>query len=1314
MAWIGLTAYNDPDSGWDSETNAYDGNTSTYAKADKQDVLRFLELSRAIATVSKLRIAASAYKVGAHVLECDIDIYYGGAWHDLFDSILDYFGSTWNEIEIGASYDVTQVRVRSRDTAEEARIYEVELWEDESLTLQPSGIASAEAFGTPTVENKLQILSPGGIASTEAFGATAVTPGAVSLVPGGIASLEAFGAPSLTPHNVLSPSSIASAEAFDTLTVTPGAVSLSPGGIASGEVLDTPTVTPGVWTLSLQGIVSGEAFGSAIVIGPAQTLQPGGIASGEAFGIPVVFMWVSPTGFNDPDSEWANEPYAYDDDDQTEAVEATVPSYTWSKFLELTISTILCDRVKIYAFAGGWGNIFSSVDIDVYVDDAWVHAYEGAFDNDTGNTYHWFTATFTQAEVSKARIRFYCDYFIGIDAALRDLYFGSIESEISIQSLQPGGISSGEAFGTPTVEKKLQILSAVSIASAEAFSTPQVNLIIHPSGIATAEAFTPPQVNLNIKPTGISSAEAFGISTVIPGVWTLTPGGIASGEAFGAPAVVPGSVVLVTTGIPSAESFGITVVGQGFLAPPGISSAEAFGIPAVIRKLQILQPGGISSGEAFGVPQLNLFVKPSGIASAEAFDTPTLNVHQILQPGGIPSAEAFGTAVVSPGAVTLSPGGIASAEAFGTPAVIGVQPLSPGGIASGEAFGVPTVTPGAVTLSPTGITSVEAFGIPYVLPGIVTLLPPGISSLEAFGVPVAVNPFSQWTDTGVTSYAVALAAYGSAVFAFRVTTTGYLYRCESSNNGDSWGSWVSMGDISGGTGTRLAACFKDADEALVLYTIGGTLYRRRWNGSTWETAAAWSNTLATITGIACCYMGDWNVVVTGTDGDSKAGVWTCVLGNGYSAAVDSWSSLKEVMIAESGSNITYTFPTLDFPDVFRLFFVEAYSGSESYSRPYWSHSYSTADFISNLWREPVPFNLDSGYGLALCHKSPSVFLSRPDSVWRSTISPPFVELTGSLLSVSSHISPFKGGVDITLRNFDGRFNTLGGGDYAAIKKGSEVLLSWGYRTTSGNETGGFDPTTWIESWEYVTRGAVSDLVLHCVDGWSLLERWRARRQFTWAAGTKNIYQLLAMIFGRAGLELSAYSTSTALVSLYPVFTINPGESGLTAVKRLLSMVTDVLFFVNDTCYLKNPKAIDASTYSYGTDHNIMEGKYITPTQEVNRVQVFGDGVFTEDWDWDEISQVYDQLAQSNDINLDSTTKAHYRGEAVMREADIEGLNGTILVPMNCGQDLFDVIAITSPQAGLSASKRRVLSLDRLWRPTKKESRYTLSIGLGAP
>jgi hypothetical protein len=41
--------------------------------------------------------------------------------------------------------------------------------------------------------------------------------------------------------------------------------------------------------------------------------------------------------------------------------------------------------------------------------------------------------------------------------------------------------------------------------------------------------------------------------------------------------------------------------------------------------------------------------------------------------------------------------------------------------------------------------------------------------------------------------------------------------------------------------------------------------------------------------------------------------------------------------------------------------------------------------------------------------------------------------------------------------------------------------------------------------------------------------------------------------------------------------------------------------------------------------------------------VFGDDVFTEDWDWDELALVFDQLAQAHDLNIDSVAKAHARG-----------------------------------------------------------------------
>jgi len=577
--------------------------------------------------------------------------------------------------------------------------------------------------------------------------------------------------------------------------------------------------------------------------------------------------------------------------------------------------------------------------------------------------------------------------------------------------------------------------------------------------------------------------------------------------------------------------------------------------------------------------------------------------------------------------------------------------------------------------------------------------------------------FDTWYSysPSVDAYAVACCGcddfqYGFRMF--RIDPSGRIYRARYG------GAWQSMGDVGGDSTFRLAAAFKagtGVNANVVLYSDGADVYLAACDigGSGWGAFNKWTNaSLNSITGLAVCYAGDYNVVLAGVDADGRAGVWQCVYGDGYSAAVGTWTSLQEIAIAEANSGVSFSFPSLDYPDVFRLFYVESYSGDEAYSRPYWSHSLPAADFISNLWREPVPFNLDSDYGVALGYHGSCAWLSRPGGVLRAPLVPASVELTADVVEVKASTGPFGGGIEIALRNDDGRYNGIGEqGNYEAIKEGSEILLSFGYRTSAGEETGGLEPASWITGWEYVTRGGSSRLELRAADGWSLLERWIARNQKTWEAGTSNVFQILAWIFARAGLELSSFSSSSAMVDNYPAFTINPGMNGKQAVMRLLARLPDVILFVGDCGYIKNPAPEETSAYSYGADHSIIEGRYSTDTPAANRVQVYGDGVVTEDWDWGRIALVHDRLAQVGDVNLDSAALAHQRGQAVLREAQRSASGGHIVVPMNCGQDLFDVIAIDCPRAGLDGARRRVAETMRLWVP--RESRYTLTIGLEA-
>lgn len=119
---------------------------------------------------------------------------------------------------------------------------------------------------------------------------------------------------------------------------------------------------------------------------------------------------------------------------------------------------------------------------------------------------------------------------------------------------------------------------------------------------------------------------------------------------------------------------------------------------------------------------------------------------------------------------------------------------------------------------------------------------------------------------------------------------------------------------------------------------------------------------------------------------------------------------------------------------------------------------------------------------------------------------------------------------------------------------------------------------------------------------------------------------------------------------------------------------------------------------------------------MSRVQVEGydpvadEAVIVDSFDWSQLNKNHDRLARIEDRNIDSVTGAEQRGEAYLREAEIESGGGEITVPVNCGQQLYDVIDITDTRAGLSAAKKRVLGLVLSYHPARAEYRQRLLLG----
>ncbi len=174
--------------------------------------------------------------------------------------------------------------------------------------------------------------------------------------------------------------------------------------------------------------------------------------------------------------------------------------------------------------------------------------------------------------------------------------------------------------------------------------------------------------------------------------------------------------------------------------------------------------------------------------------------------------------------------------------------------------------------------------------------------------------------------------------------------------------------------------------------------------------------------------------------------------------------------------------------------------------------------------------------------------------------------------------------------------------------------------------------------------------------------------------------------------------------------MHPGESGLAAVRRLLAMLPDVIFARGEFAYLTEPLASEGADYAYGTEHALLSGRYVDGSVDANRAQVYGKNVYGERFDWTGVQSVYDRLDQVLDANLTTVAQTESRADAVLRRAAIGSAGGEITVPVNCGQELYDVVEITDAGAGLSAAKRRVLGIALRYstgaRPTY-EQRLTL-------
>lgn len=335
------------------------------------------------------------------------------------------------------------------------------------LTASPSGIASSEAFGTPTV-SALLVTLPTGVATGQAFGAPAVST-ALTASPTGIASAQAMGSPAIATTLTASPAGIASGEAAGVPAVAT-TLTASPPGIGTAQTFGTPAIT-GNLTASPTGIATAQAFGTPS-IATSQSVSVTGIGTAEAMGTPSVSMPITASPAGIPTAEALG-----------------VPRLAPSQLLNP-------DGVPT---AVAFGQPALAATLTVSPSGITSPAAFGA-------------PTVTVQDLSQTANP------AGIPTAVA---FGS-PTIIGNRVVSPPGIGSLESFGTPSQTNILVVLPANLPSRGTAFGAPTIKTLLTaaPGGIATVEVVGQPiiiKAALYVGPAGIGSSESFGAPKAVGG-----------------------------------------------------------------------------------------------------------------------------------------------------------------------------------------------------------------------------------------------------------------------------------------------------------------------------------------------------------------------------------------------------------------------------------------------------------------------------------------------------------------------------------------------------------------------------------------------------------------------------------------------------------------------------------------------------------------------------------------------------------------------------------------------------------------------------
>ncbi|MCB9482650.1 MAG: hypothetical protein H6675_01460 [Dehalococcoidia bacterium] len=569
--------------------------------------------------------------------------------------------------------------------------------------------------------------------------------------------------------------------------------------------------------------------------------------------------------------------------------------------------------------------------------------------------------------------------------------------------------------------------------------------------------------------------------------------------------------------------------------------------------------------------------------------------------------------------------------------------------------------------------------------------------VQHIATPSEAADFTSWADLGsaVATPGLGLHAAGTRVLLAYTDGTQVLVR-ESLDAGATFGSAITV--ASPGAVTALSGAVRSDGSAIATWAIGGTCYvATRPAGGGWSAPAAWTQSLASINGVAAGDAEDWAILVSGEDSNGRAGCWSTRLGSGIGGPPGHWSALAPLILASPGLDVSYRATGVAQAGAPRATFVESYTGTGAFDRTMLATGLAGGAFEDGDWRDPTPFEHASPWGLAAAARGTTSFLASASELWSA-------EIGGSPVDVSTAVLSARYEADHRGERLRLALDAQSLTNWPSV--GTEIEFSPGYVTDAGIEfiTGRL---LWVTS---VQRGA-AELHVTAEGALGRLARWQAPRQLAWSAGDATIATVARSIARDAGVRLAGAGASTAATTLTPGFAVRAGESGATALARLLARVPDQIFGRGIDLHLVERDPAEDPSYAYGATHPIRTIELTDSGRGPRWARVLGADAVGEavaSGGGDDGSRV----AVVVDAAVTSAPVATARAEAVLRRSELAQELGTLEASPHPGHEPGDVIAVSDDSLALDAAPYRVRSVtfDYARRP---RGRYSMRLGLGA-